>query len=187
MPAARPHDPCQGGGRPNQDLMYSRFYAAADEDFRSPACRRLIAYWRDKAAGRRRPDWTALNLMDVYDIAPMIMVRDVLDRGREYRCRFCGTRLVETLGVDPTGKLLADTYSPEGQNLMHERYGLVLKVDAPVRLSGYLRVVEKNVPTGYEGVLLPLGDGKGALGHIILVLDLGHDPATEGILPTPAL
>lgn len=166
-------------------LMFSRFDAAGDGAFRAPITRRLLDYWRSKAdAAGRRPAWTDLNLVDVYDIAPWIMVRDVVDGGREYRCRFCGTGLVEILDMDPTGKLLADVYAPEGQEMMRLRYEKVIAADAPVRVVGYIRVVKKNLPTGFEGVMLPLSGPAGTIDHIILALDFSYTPAIEEV-PEP--
>tara|TARA_R110001592_G_scaffold155195_2_gene384889 strand:+ start:8188 stop:8718 length:531 start_codon:yes stop_codon:yes gene_type:complete len=168
-------------------LLYSRFTVADDDGaFKSPMARQLLAYWRDKAGDRRRPAWTDLSLMDVYGIASNIMVRDTVDGGRDFRCRFCGTKLVSVLGMEPTGRLLDESYAPEGRDMMLARYHLVLSADAPVRVVGYVRVVEKNLPTGFECVMLPVSDADGDIGHVMMVLDFTYDPQEDEV-PAPGL
>ena len=160
-------------------LLYSRFSVAEDDAaFKSPVTRRMLVYWREIAGDRPRPAWTDVNLMDVYQIAPLIMVRDAVDGGRDFRCRYCGTQLVSVLGMDPTGLLLDECY------MMLQRYHLVLSAGAPVRVVGYLRVIEKNLPTGFECVMLPLSGEGGAIGHVLLALDFAYDPEGDEV-PKP--
>jgi hypothetical protein len=164
-------------------LLHSRYYVADDDAaFKAPMTRRLLAYWRDKRGDRRRPAWTDINLMDLYKIAPQIMVRDAVDGGRDFRCRFCGTELVRVLGMDTTGKLLDESYAPAGRDMMLQRYHLVMSAEAPVRVVGYVRVVERNLPTGFECVMLPVGNAEGAFGHILMVLDFSYDPEADEVL-----
>ena len=161
-------------------LMYSRFYEAGnDHMFQAPMTRRLLQYWREKAGARRHPAWPDINLIDIYDIAPNMMVRDAVDGGRDFLCRFCGTGLLAILGMDPTGRRLGDVYDDAGRDMMLERYRLVVEKDAPVRVVGYVRVVERNLPTGFECVMLPVGgDGEGVR-TVMMVLDFSYEPSVE--------
>jgi len=168
-------------------LLYSRFDVADDDAaYKAPATRRLLAYWREKKGAKARPAWTDICLMDVYQIAPQIVVRDTVDGGRDFRCRFCGTTLVSVLGMEPTGRLLDECYAPEGRDMMLARYHLVLSADAPVRVVGYVRVVEKNLPTGFECVMLPVSDADGGIGHVMMVLDFSYDPDGDEV-PKPGV
>lgn len=166
-------------------LLYSRFYVADDDvAYKSPMTRRLLAYWRERKGDRPRPAWTDLCLMDVYGIAPQIVVRDTVDGGRDFHCRFCGTKLVSVLGMEPTGRLLDECYAPEGRDMMLARYRMVLEADAPVRVVGYVRVVEKNLPMGFECVMLPVSGADGGIGHVMMVLDFSYDPDGDEV-PMP--
>jgi hypothetical protein len=164
----------------------SRFSPAVDgDDFKSDACGVLFAYWREKAAGRTRPAWRDLSLMDIYTIAPFVVVRDVVDGGREFRCRFCGTGMAEVLGFDLTGTTLAERYAPHGVEIMMRRYQAVLELERPLRAVGYIHVVEKNMPTAFESVVLPLDgdDGDGRIRHLISVHDLTYVPEPGEVDP----
>ncbi len=147
----------------------------------SPICKRLLSYWREKAGDRSHPAWADLNLMDIYDAAPYILVRDAVDGGADFHCRFCGTSLVTVLGKDPTGKVLNDVYQPGGRDMMLERYRYVMSMDAPVRVVGYVLVVEKNLPTGFEGIMLPLGSHAGRVDNVLLSMDFTYDPSRDGL------
>tara|TARA_B100000965_G_C19405767_1_gene675321 strand:+ start:198 stop:740 length:543 start_codon:yes stop_codon:yes gene_type:complete len=166
---------------PNSHLLYSRFGVADDADFVSPICTRLFAYWREKTGDRSHPAWADLNLMDIYGAAPYIMVRDAVDGGADFHCRFCGTALVSVLGKDPTGKVLNDVYQSSGRDMMLERYRYVMSMDAPVRVAGYVLVVEKNLPTGFEGIMLPLGSQAGRVDNILFAMDFSYDPSQDGL------
>ena len=85
------------------------------------------------------------------------------------------------LGKDPTGKVLNDVYRPGGRDMMLERYRYVMAVDAPVRVAGYVLVVEKNLPTGFEGVMLPLGSEAGCVDNILFAMDFSYDPSRDGL------
>ncbi|MEQ8228715.1 MAG: hypothetical protein RIA64_11580 [Rhodospirillales bacterium] len=156
--------------------MASQFAAAEDEAFVSPKCRRLLSYWRDKAGGRVRAAWRDINLIDLYDIAPFITVRDVVDGGREFRCRYCGTGLVEVTGFELTGGLLSENYAPAGAEIMLKRYRATIDAGGPLRIVGFLRTVEKNLPTGFESVTLPLDGDSGTIAHILSVHDFDYEP-----------
>lgn len=153
------------------------------ETFASPTCRTLLAYWRDKAAGRPYPAWTDLNLMDLYKIAGTIVVRDVVDGGRDFRCRFSGTGMSAMLGVDGTGETLAETYGADVGEALVARYRPAL-TRWPVRALGYVTAVEKNLPRGFEAIYLPLADATGAIGHIIAAYDFNVTP-DPGLVPPP--
>ena len=159
----------------------SRFAAADDEAFVSSKCRRLLAYWRDKAGDRVRPTWYDINLIDLYDIAPFITVRDVVDDGRQFRCRFCGTGLAEVTGFDLTGGLLSENYAPAGAQIMLKRYRATIDAGGPLRIVGFLKTVEKNLPTGFESVTLPLDGDSGTIAHILSVHDFEYEPQPNEI------
>jgi len=155
--------------------LQSRYLVAADDDFRSPKNRRLLDYWRRKAAGRARPAWRDLTLMDVYEIAPDIVVRDVVDGGAEFLCRYCGTAIVEMMGLEPTGRLLRDTYRREAADQMAARYRIALAEDRPIRVVGYVQVVEKPRPLGFEAIVLTLDGDAGSKSHIIMAFDYTYE------------
>ncbi|MEQ9556710.1 MAG: PAS domain-containing protein [Rhodospirillales bacterium] len=149
------------------------------ETFRSPVTQALFGYWCAKRGSRPYPAWTDLQLMDIYKIAPQVIVRDVIDGGREFRCRFSGTGISAVLGLDGTGELLCETYNPQAVEMIKARYGPVLETQGPVRAVGYVTAVQKNLPTAFESVYLPLAGKDGAIGHIIVAYDFTYQPTPD--------
>ena len=143
------------------------------EDLRSPVTRTLFDYWQTKRGDRSCPAWTDIYLMDIYKAAPHIVVRDVVDGGREFRCRYAGTGLSAVLGVDGTGQLIAETYKRGGGAVL-ARYQAVLSAGRPLRAVAYVEAVEKNLPTAFESVYLPLYGADQAIGHIIVAYDFTY-------------
>lgn len=82
----------------------------------APASARLIAlleYWSSKCGAEGRPPRRAdLDPADLRGLLPNLMLFDVEHTPPGFRFRLVGTRMVEVLGHDPTGCLLADY--PEG-------------------------------------------------------------------------
>ncbi len=148
----------------------------ATEDLRSPITRTLFDYWQAKRGDRPCPAWTDIHLMDIYKIAPHVVVRDVLDGGREFRCRFSGTGLSAALGVDGTGQLVAETYKRGAEGVL-ARYRSVFTAGRPLRAVGFIQAVEKNLPTAFESVFLPLAGQGQPMGHIIVAYDFAYVPA----------
>ncbi|UTW50272.1 PAS domain-containing protein [bacterium SCSIO 12827] len=150
----------------------------AAEDLRSPITRTLFNYWQTKRGDRPYPAWTDIQLMDIHKIVPHVVVRDVLDGGREFRCRFSGTGLSLVLGVDGTGQLIAETYKRGAAGVL-ARYRSVLNAGQPMRAVAYVEAVEKNLPTAFESVYLPLAGADGTIGHIIVAYDFTYVPTPD--------
>ena len=100
---------------------------------------------------------------------------------REFRCRFSGTTTTAVLGIEATGKLISDTYSPRATALILARYRRAMEAAAPVRFVGYVQAVEKNLPTPYEAAYLPLAGPDGSVGHIIVAYDFDYEPLPDEI------
>lgn len=150
-------------------------------NFRSSITRAMLEYWRGVTGDRAFPGWTDIQLIDIYSLAPHIVVRDVVDGGREFRCRFSGTTTTAVLGIEATGKLISDTYSPRATALILARYRRAMEAAAPVRFVGYVQAVEKNLPTPYEAAYLPLAGPDGSVGHIIVAYDFDYEPLPDEI------
>lgn len=167
----------------NKDTSLVTTGMSATEDFKSPVTQALLDYWRARKEGRPYPAWTDLNLMDVYRVAPHIVVRDVVDGGREFRCRFSGTGIEAVLGTQGTGKLLCETYSPPAVEIIKARYRPALEGRGPVRAVGFVQAVEKHLPVGFEAIYLPLAGAGGDIGHVIAAYDFTYVPAPDEAAP----
>ncbi|MEK9753400.1 MAG: hypothetical protein VW338_09335, partial [Rhodospirillaceae bacterium] len=53
--------------------------------------RTLYLYWEEKRGGRDFPSWRDIDLMELYPIASVLLVKDVIDGGADYYNRFWGS------------------------------------------------------------------------------------------------
>ncbi len=153
------------------DRMDRKSTGMAD-DCRSSVNRQLVDYLRrlENRLGRK-PGWPDVELMDVYKIAPSIVVRDVLDGGREFRIRFWGTEMAVALEFDATGMLLSDIDPPEMIDIVRSRYDEIVATGRSWAVSGTLTYVPNKDYKTFELVHLPLWGDAGAVSHIISSYD----------------
>ncbi len=140
--------------------------------FQHPRLADFTDFWhdrqrqRDLSAGAVRPSKAALPPRAAFDPIDMrrflgdIYLLDVLNGPRRYRFRLIGTRIVEGVGRDFTGRFFDEVYG--GQSLDHGviANGLVVDRGKPVRIYGTARLASRG-QMGMEAVLLPLSaDGE---------------------------
>lgn len=142
-------------------------HAEASETFKFPNPRKLHRYWNSKRGDRPRPKWGDLNLMEVYDIAPFICVRDVIPGQDDPVCRYWGTHLTELYGVDCTGKTIFSTYPAEKAQDTLDIYRRTLASDLPIRLVGNLGYVGRSEFNFFEAAFLRLDGDDGPDRHVI--------------------
>lgn len=147
------------------------------EDFQSPLCLRLYDYWRGRrpadGAPLARPAWRDIQLIDIHQLAPKIMVRDVIDGGAEFRHRYWGTDLTFAFGFDGTGLLVGDILTPESQPQILELCRTTMTATLPVRMRGLSYIQGKDY-LSFEAIFLPLsgtGGDRAPAAHLISLFD----------------
>lgn len=169
----------------DNDPFFLTVSASVTDQFHSVAAHTLLVYWQSKRGNRPLPAWTDLNLVDIYQIVATVVVRDVVDGGREFRSRFSGTGMTAAMGTDGTGKLLAETYGQKGGAAIATLYRSVMNGTGPVRVVGHVQTAQRMVASGYEAIYLPLAGVDGAVGHVIAAYDFAYVPAPDEV-PVPA-
>jgi len=152
-------------------------------NFNSPVTRRLLDYWSGLCGGSSRPRFRDFDLMAVYDIAPMLAIRDMIDGGRDFGCRFWGTKLVESFGHDATGKRLSECYPPESVEIIRRRMMLAIEQEHPVRCAGVFDFLDSVLPKTYEAIWLGLEDDGGDVTYAITAIDIGYELTEEDMAP----
>ncbi len=137
-------------------------------DMQSADAKRLHAYWLSKC-GAGLPTWADISLMDVYQMAPDIMVKEAVGGGREWRNRYFGSGLAVHLGVDATNKLLSDYHDPENAAKARDFFNMIMTLRKPVRVAGRCIVFDRDFKR-LEGVYLPL-DGRGGTVEMVICLE----------------
>lgn len=133
------------------------------DTFKSVNARRLYDYIQSKRGERDRPTFADIDLMDLYDIASSLCIRDVVDgggNGGDMMCRYWGGDFQWAYKVNCMGKLISETYDPKGaQNTLalHKR---ALEAERPLRLVGSLGYADKTIEhVIFEGIMVSV-DGK---------------------------
>lgn len=160
--------------RETTNAKKSRTLTERTDKFFSPICNRLLEYWRNQSVGKIIPTLKDINLMDVHDIAPNIVIRDAIDNGSDFRCRYYGTGIARILDNDHSGKTLVEAFEPLAARVAQERYIKALFADGPTRVVGYVELVETVVPKTFESILLPLSGSSGNREHVLCIYDFDY-------------
>lgn len=150
-----------------------KMHVAESDDFRFRNTQKMYRYWAEKRGERPRPRWRDITLMDIYDVAPCICVRDVIPGENDFVCRYWGTRLTDLYGIDCSGKKVSECYSPSGIRNTLGIYSRVISSERPVRLIGNLGYVDRSERTFFEGVFLRLDGDDAPDRHVIAALQIG--------------
>ncbi len=123
----------------------------------------LILYWDGKRAGRIAPRRAEIDPAEIKIHLPHIFMIDVFDGGADFGYRLLGTRIVEGIGRDSTGKRLSELYrdQPEAFAQLQARFRLVVDRKAPTFSRGrvfwlpdraYRRFTAASMPLSEDGV-----------------------------------
>jgi len=123
-------------------------------------------YWRSKCRDGQPPAWSDIDLMEVYWLAPWVLVKEWVGSDGEWRNRYFGTCIVRKLGVEGTGKLLGDYHSPEVTRELKDLFGVIRRQRISVRLLGNCVATGNEFQT-FEGLFLPLLGATGEVDYVI--------------------
>lgn len=130
---------------------------------------RVYDYWKAKSLDTF-PAWADINLMDIYDCVPLMMVKEYVPESGDWRNRFFGTGLTEILGVEGTGKLLDDYHDQDNTAKAKAFFDSIKDQKIPVRVEGQCIVLNRDF-SYLEGIYLPLIDETGEVNMILCVED----------------
>ncbi|MBL8838301.1 MAG: PAS domain-containing protein [Alphaproteobacteria bacterium] len=132
---------------------------AAIGDIADPGLRRLFDYWERKRGRRRWPARADIDPLDLRDLLGSIVIVDVVpgDAGAppRFRYRLFGTKIVERVGFEMTGKFIDEWADPEYRDYLNWSYAEVYHAARPFRRLR--RLVKDDRIMNYESLMLPLG------------------------------
>jgi len=146
---------------------------------RSPLLRQLYAYWDTQRAGRRMPSRQDMDPLGIDPrLLPWIMLLDVEQAPRRFRYRLVGTRLVEVMDRDLTGRYLDDLrdLGPVMDTIL-SRYDTVVDSRSPLNFEDDL------VDVNGDRLALPLGETDNQVQAIMVgfsAQDRAPDPEPDG-------
>lgn len=125
-----------------------------------PGADRLWKYWQSKCEDRLVPDRADLNLADLADIAPNLVIVEKVEGDGGFRIRLAGSALTQITGEERTGKLVDELGSPDTRT--RERWNTVLKEAARTNHPVFVKVRGSRDQTShllFHGIILPLTNG----------------------------
>jgi hypothetical protein len=96
--------------------------------------------------------------MELYPIASVLLVKDVIDGGADYYNRFWGSGLTKLTGFDGGHKLHSDLYKDAPGGPVIEPYELILKTRKPVLVRRNSWFIPNHEHTRCELLHVPVGD-----------------------------
>jgi hypothetical protein len=156
---------------------------ATPHSVQRPRLQRLLQYWEQKRGDRRMPARADLDPLEfrwmLGDVSLVEVHRDG-DRLR-YRFRLMGTRAVERLGYDITGKWLEDLPRPDYRALLVEVFGFMVARAAP-HVERPNMLIDDQVHH-YEILRLPLGRDGYRVDMLMMAVDFTESENPSGMQP----
>lgn len=146
------------------------YLVAAEADIASPRLRELWRYWLALHRGADLPTRADFDPAAIPLLLPYLMLVDVVDGGRDFRYRLVGTHVARIHGADNTGRLVSQAFPSHDAAYVMRLYRWVVEARAAVGFRGEpLRRDERILE--YEIVHLPLADGGGRVGKVLVGLE----------------
>ncbi|MCR9256042.1 MAG: PAS domain-containing protein [Alphaproteobacteria bacterium] len=133
-------------------------------------CNLGFAYWERLRSGREIPLKTDFDPLDIPRLLPNVVLMEVVDGGADFRHRVIGTAVRFHFLADHTGRLLStlDHIEPDGELMAALRRVVRTRrpLRDPVTYVGPQKDFKKN-----DEIILPLGDGEGAVSHLLILIE----------------
>ncbi len=150
-------------------------------EFTSPLFADLFTYWKSRCADDSIPSTTNFDMIDLPTVLPDITYWEMEPEGRIV-CRLAGTKVVERMGTDITGRNLDSLLSAETQTITHQAFRIMQSHPCGV----WIRSLNHH-PSGrivrMEALTLPLSPVEGALPKFVTVNHqietIGYDDTDE--------
>jgi len=137
-----------------------------------PHGKSLLKYWTEKRGTRAYPIWDDIELMDMFAIADSVIVKDVIDGGRDFLNRYWGSGMTRSTGFDGTGKLHTDLYASQPDGPQFETYLAAINNGAPVAVHRDSSFIAGRDYVTYDALHVPIGDAeRGEITHLITAHD----------------
>jgi hypothetical protein len=137
----------------------------------------LVGYWDRKRAGRVGPRYADIDPAEIKIHLPHMFMADVIDDGDDFRYRRIGTRIVEALGRDSTGRNLSELYrdQPEALAQLKSLFKLVVDRKAPIFTRGRVFWLPQARYRRFTAVSMPLADDGVSVNIILAEMFVEHN------------
>jgi hypothetical protein len=151
-----------------------------DLRFNHPQLDEFVRYWESKRRDGRLPRRADIDPVELKPFLGNIFMLDVVGEPRRFRYRLVGTKIVDYVARDSTGKFQEEAYSPAQAAENNAMYRWICKNKQPLRNYGVINWVRREF-LKYEIANMPLAaDGETVniiLGCMLIEsATLQHDP-----------
>jgi hypothetical protein len=126
---------------------------------------------------RFAPSRAAINVRDIPTVLRTLHLYDVQQEGRTFRLRLVGTRMVEAVGSDPTGKIVTADEQEKVYRRIFACLHQVLKHRHPIRMTTLRSAIPLMSHLPAEHLLLPLSDDGETIDKILVSTIFIHNLA----------
>lgn len=124
-------------------------------------------YWLSKVDNGRLPAFRDLLPEEMFRALPNLVVWQVIDGGRDFRCRLCGDDLTRNYGWNPEGRLLSDIVADNPSvAVFGDNFRRCLSQGRPITVidsfEGHRGTSKRTI-----GIIAPLAGNDDAIGELI--------------------
>jgi hypothetical protein len=158
------------------------FSTDPDLRFDHPRLDGFLRYWESKRRDRRLPARADIDPAELKPFLGYIFMLDVVGEPKRFRYRLIGTKIVDHVGRDSTGKFQEEAYSPEQAAENNAMYRWICDNRKPLRNFGAINWVGRDFYK-YEIANLPLA-ADGETVNIILGCMMIESASAQPPLPS---
>ena len=143
------------------------------DDCRLPATVAVREYWQSRfAEAGGVPRYRDVDLMDLYRVAHLLTIKDVVDGGEDFLIRYWGTELRRALGFEGTGMRIGELEPEQMRENLIERYRRICATKVPESRRAKIEHLAHRKFVTYEVLHVPwLGEQSDGVGQIMTVYE----------------
>ena len=162
---------------PMQQGTLPPYESGTMDDCCLPATVAVRVYWQSRfAEAGGVPRYCDVDLMDLYKVAHLLTIKDVVDAGDEFLIRYWGSELSRALGFEGTGMRIGELEpEPMRKNLI-ERYRRICATKAPESRRAKIEHLAHRKFATYEVLHVPwLDEQRDGVSQIMTVYEFNID------------
>lgn len=138
-----------------------------------PPLRLLHDYWQGKRPPGRLPARRDIDPVEIPQLMPQVALVDILREPLDYRYRLFGTRLVEMMGTERTGKRMREVMDATAVAASERLIAGLIDTREPIAFAGRLFWLDKDF-IGFETLVLPLAADGETVDMAVMGLEFGQ-------------
>lgn len=118
----------------------------------------FVEFWWSKHTPDRLPTRSDFDFYEITEWVSHVIIMDVLSNGSDFRYRLIGTRIVEAVGRDLTGKNVSNSSYTGNKDNVFQTFSMPVTEKRPIIRRGKMIWLHEKKWKNYESVHCPLFD-----------------------------